>query len=127
MEAADPHQRMLEFGDARKGWGAHVLPIGQQLSEANVLALRASGELPTLSPTIATAVCGALPWRCASIYATIWSHAGIGCVVRALCSVLACSPEHLGMWRDPLMSMLGGVGSELDFYVLQVKHGHSAP
>ena len=101
------------------GWSAHVLPLGTQPSEAFVEGLRGSGALPRLAPFTSEAQDGLLPWRCDIVHTTAMSNAGIGCVLRALCSAMACPPNALGLWRDPVLKFVGAGGEQLDFSSLQ--------
>ena len=60
-----------------------------------------------------------MEWRCAELYTLAMIDAGIGCVLRALCSGTACSPARLGLWRDESLSLSGGLGLSMTFSQLQ--------
>lgn len=100
-------------------WGAHVLPVGTQLSARRVEELRVAGVLPRLLPYQAVSLGGGqLPWRCEAFYVPP-TDAGVGCVVRVLCSVMASSADILGLRRDAALMLKGGVGGEISFATLQ--------
>lgn len=106
-------------GRPRCRWGAHVLPKGAQLSAERVDELRKAGELPRLLPYAAeSAGGGQLPWRCEEYYEPP-SDAGIGCVLRVLCSLVATSVARLQLMRDEPLRVQGGAGSEIDFATAQ--------
>ena len=78
-----------------------------------------AGELPRLLPfPPQRAGSGHVPWRCDD-YLVPPSDAGVGCVVRALCSLMAVSVDTLELWRDKALGLQGGVGGEITFGVLQ--------
>ena len=60
-----------------------------------------------------------MEWRCAELYTLAMIDAGIGCVLRALCSGTACSPARLGLWRDESLFLSGGLGLSMTFSQLQ--------
>jgi hypothetical protein len=81
--------------------------------------LRAAGSLPRLAPLVSEAQGGMLAWRCDRVGTRAMANAGIGCVLRALCSAMACCPKLLGLWRDAVIKLAGGGGLQLDFSSLQ--------
>ena len=94
------------------------MPVGAQLSERRPSRGAAGRRCAAARDYTTAAENGQLPWRCAE-YRTPPSNAGVGCVLRALCSVMARSPEALGLWRDTPLQLLGGIGSELTFATTQ--------
>ena len=101
------------------GWTYDALPLEEELSEARVEELRAAGSLPRLAPLVSEAQGGMLAWRCDRVGTRAMANAGIGCVLRALCSAMACCPKLLGLWRDAVIKLAGGGGLQLDFSSLQ--------
>ena len=77
------------------------------------------GLLPRMEPFPSEPKSGVVEWRCKDLYTLPMLDAGIGCVLRALCSATACSPAELGLFRDKSLSLSGGLGLTLTFSELQ--------
>ena len=128
-------RRGVSFIAVRYAWHAcSDLPCtaGRACYPFHSLSSSLQGLLPRLEPFRSASQSGALEWRCDRVHTLKMATAGIGCVMRAFCSGLACSPEVLGLWRDPSLILSGALGGSLSFSELQcgldrLRHVPEAP